>query len=312
LVLLAGAQDAGRADAGPADLRAADGLTREEPAGFYAGLAGVQFQPKACVAGFERFDDVPASNPFCPWIEELARRGITSGCTGTQYCPSNPVTRAQMAVFIVRSMEVCPTLDPTDEMVRVGGVCIDKYEASLWDAPVGGNLITGAIPCSPTGRNCTNIYARSVAGVPPRFSVTWFQAQQALANSGKRLPTNAEWQMAAAGTPDHPGPCNTDSGTTWNTGSNPGCISNHGAFDMVGNLREWVADWVPGSTTCPGWGSFSDDVMCLSGATTTAQNPGIVIRGGDFLTGSSSGPFAVDARWLAPPPFTVPGFRGAR
>src|SRR5256885_10575002 len=30
---------------------------------------------------------------------------------------------------------------------------------------------------------------------------TYFQAQQALANSGKRLPTNAEWQAAVAGTP---------------------------------------------------------------------------------------------------------------
>jgi hypothetical protein len=46
------------------------------------------------------FSDVPASSPFCRWIEELARRGITSGCGGGTYCPTNPVTREQMAVFI--------------------------------------------------------------------------------------------------------------------------------------------------------------------------------------------------------------------
>ena len=37
------------------------------------------------------FDDVPCSNIFAPWIEELARRGITGGCGGGNYCPTNPV-----------------------------------------------------------------------------------------------------------------------------------------------------------------------------------------------------------------------------
>jgi hypothetical protein len=46
------------------------------------------------------FKDVPASNPFCRWIEELARRGITSGCGGGNYCPEQPVTREQMAAFV--------------------------------------------------------------------------------------------------------------------------------------------------------------------------------------------------------------------
>ena len=36
------------------------------------------------------FPDVPASNPFAPWIEELVREGITAGCGGGLYCPDNP------------------------------------------------------------------------------------------------------------------------------------------------------------------------------------------------------------------------------
>jgi hypothetical protein len=56
------------------------------------------------------FNDVPASSPFCPWIEELVRRGITSGCGGGNYCPSASVTRAQMAVFLVRTFSICPFL----------------------------------------------------------------------------------------------------------------------------------------------------------------------------------------------------------
>ena len=33
------------------------------------------------------FNDVPASSPFCRWIEELARRGVVGGCGGGNYCP---------------------------------------------------------------------------------------------------------------------------------------------------------------------------------------------------------------------------------
>jgi len=54
--------------------------------------------PPACSTPV--FSDVPASSPFCRWIEELARRGIVSGCGGGNYCPTAPVTREQMSVFL--------------------------------------------------------------------------------------------------------------------------------------------------------------------------------------------------------------------
>jgi hypothetical protein len=56
------------------------------------------------------FTDVPASSPFCKFIEELSRRGVTSGCGTNVYCPDNPVTREQMAVFVLRTLD--PTLNP--------------------------------------------------------------------------------------------------------------------------------------------------------------------------------------------------------
>ena len=40
------------------------------------------------------------------FIEELAREGITSGCGATTYCPDDPVTRAEMAVFLVRAFNL--------------------------------------------------------------------------------------------------------------------------------------------------------------------------------------------------------------
>jgi formylglycine-generating enzyme required for sulfatase activity len=113
--------------------------------------------------------------------------------------------------------------------------------------------------------------------------------------------TKKEWQAAALGTPDTGGidngmtDCNTDAAVTTvlATGSRSGCVSDADAFDMVGNLEEWVADWVPFSTTCPGWAGFSDDRMCLSGASTTATGPGAVIRGGASATNTLAGPFNV-------------------
>ena len=48
-----------------------------------------------------RFTDVASGNPFCGFVERLADDGITGGCGGSNFCPYNPVTRAQMAVFLV-------------------------------------------------------------------------------------------------------------------------------------------------------------------------------------------------------------------
>jgi Kelch motif protein/S-layer family protein len=76
-------------------------LVAKEPTGF---------NPPACVAGSERFTDVPASSGFCKWVEELARRGVVGGCTATTYCPTASATREQMAVFVLRTLD--PALNP--------------------------------------------------------------------------------------------------------------------------------------------------------------------------------------------------------
>jgi hypothetical protein len=49
-----------------------------------------------------RFDDVPPGFWAGPWIEELAREGVVSGCSATPplYCPGNNLTRAEMAVLL--------------------------------------------------------------------------------------------------------------------------------------------------------------------------------------------------------------------
>jgi hypothetical protein len=66
---------------------------------------GTVYVPQACVSGSEIFNDVPASDPYCRWIEELARRGITAGCGGGNFCPDSPVSRGQIAVLALGTLE---------------------------------------------------------------------------------------------------------------------------------------------------------------------------------------------------------------
>ena len=76
-------------------------VTREQMAVFVlATREGPGYAPPACIAGSERFADVPASSGFCRWIEELARRNVVTGCGGGLYCPADSVTRGDMSVFV--------------------------------------------------------------------------------------------------------------------------------------------------------------------------------------------------------------------
>jgi hypothetical protein len=63
---------------------------------------GPAYQPPAATG---QFVDVPVDTPMAGWIEQLAREDITGGCSATpaMYCANDPVTREQMAVFLVKT-----------------------------------------------------------------------------------------------------------------------------------------------------------------------------------------------------------------
>lgn len=48
------------------------------------------------------FTDVPTGHPYFKYIQKMRDLGITVGCSATTYCPDDPVTRGQMAVFLIR------------------------------------------------------------------------------------------------------------------------------------------------------------------------------------------------------------------
>jgi sulfatase-modifying factor enzyme 1 len=245
------------------------------------------------------------------------------------------------------------------DSVQVGSVCVDKYEASVWSIdPANKGLIGkvrqgkaalshlsegGAVQrganaddydlagCADNGNGCTNVYAVSILGVTPARSITWFQAAAACRNAGKRLLTNAEWQVAAFGTPD-PGAagngvttCNTAAPELMPTGSARNCVSDVGVFDMVGNLWEWVADWIQGDTNpwAPVTGgktnaAYGNDLMSGTNPAQTqgdGQNfPAAIERGGSFNYGNhtDAGVFALSAAQAPSADFVDLGFRCGR
>jgi hypothetical protein len=49
------------------------------------------------------FTDVPATHPYFSYIQKLRELGVTNGCSATQFCPDDTVTRGQMAAFLIRA-----------------------------------------------------------------------------------------------------------------------------------------------------------------------------------------------------------------
>jgi len=252
-----------------------------------------------------------------------------------------------------------------DEMVKVGDFWIDRYESIVVDAAYWNNgqcngtgTIYGdtddwsTVASFPfTGNWTGKLYSCSKTGVPPSRYLTWFQAQQALAASGKHLCTNGEWQAAAAGTPD-PGAssgtgglCVTD-GAYRNTGLGSGCASKWGAQDMIGNLSEWVDMWGQsgknGDTTFSdakyygtagsgqGWDGLSPETTgdgdgtwnlngraygCDKGGANCGYKDGLpfaAVRGGDWSTAAKAGVFALSLYDAPSYRTNSGGFRGCR
>ena len=84
----------------PPDFCPNDNVTRAEMAVFIVtGIEGSTFTYTAT----PYFTDVPASNPYFKFIQKLRDLGITDGCSATEFCPNDAVTRAEMAAFTIRA-----------------------------------------------------------------------------------------------------------------------------------------------------------------------------------------------------------------
>lgn len=150
------------------------------------------------------------------------------------YSNEKPVHRVTLSAFCMDRTEV--TLDAYDACVK-SGRCADGGGTGLYSC--------GKLP-EHSGR--------------PVNCVTWTQAEAYCEAQGGRLPTEAEWEYAARGTDGRLYPWGNeppDRTRFWagdaedrycpscptKVGSFPRGASPFGVLDMIGNVKEWVADY---------------------------------------------------------------------
>ncbi|MEX1245360.1 MAG: S-layer homology domain-containing protein [Thermoanaerobaculia bacterium] len=122
-------------------------VTRAQMAVFLLkGKHGGSYQPPVCSATV--FPDAPCpGGPFVDWINQLAAEGITGGCGGGDYCPLNPVTRQQMAVFLLKA-EHGVAYDPPNCSGIFGDVTCPSLFAD-WIEQLYAENVTGGCSASP-------------------------------------------------------------------------------------------------------------------------------------------------------------------
>lgn len=89
--------------------------------------AGLLLQGAVAWAVVARFGDVPPSHPFFDDVEWVADAGVTLGCgDGSNYCPTDNVTRQQMAAFLHR-LAVNRVVDAATVQGKAPGDLIPGY-----------------------------------------------------------------------------------------------------------------------------------------------------------------------------------------
>jgi hypothetical protein len=112
-------------------------VTRGQMATFIArALFGETFQ----FPSIQRFSDIPASNSLFKYVQKIWDLGVTQGCTATNYCPDDLVTREQMAAFLSRAFfayqRLTPTPAPTPSSGPVIAGCNIFPGDNVWNTPV--------------------------------------------------------------------------------------------------------------------------------------------------------------------------------
>ena len=145
--------------------------------------------------------------------------------------------------------------------VHLDAFYVDKYEVTnaLYKACADAGVCQ--LPKDTSSKARSNYYGNPEFDDYPVIYVDWNMAKIYCETwRGAHLPTEAEWEKAARGTDGRTYPWGEDSGgegsecskanyyedcatDTTKVGSYESGKSIYGAYDMAGNVLEWVADW---------------------------------------------------------------------
>jgi hypothetical protein len=115
-------------------------VTRAQMAIFILrGIHGSAYTPPAATGTV--FTDVPLGSFAADWIEQLALEGVTAGCGGGNYCPEATITRAQMAIFLLRGEHGNAYTPPAATGTIFGDVPLGSF-ADAWIEQLAAEGIT--------------------------------------------------------------------------------------------------------------------------------------------------------------------------
>jgi hypothetical protein len=168
---------------------------------------------------------------------------------------------------VIESQGVCGS---NAEPILFGShtICLDKYEAS----PALGCIYSVTENQLQTETNLAvgNCSAVSMPEAVPWRFVTYTQAQQLCARSGKRLPTNEEWYKVAIGLGDTTS-CFSGSNSEPKLTGSAKCTTPTNIDDLVGNVWEWMDDVVTN-------GNYQERILPESGYVSLVDDNGVVIE----------------------------------
>ncbi len=219
----------------------------------------------------------PASAP-----PAAAPASAAAASSAGEACAADAGASAVDASAVDASADAGAWTDPgcPEGMARAGSFCIDRWEAHLVKRGPAGEII----PLAPCDRPAAEggYEARSEPGVFPQAYISRVESARACKSAGKRLCSMKEWRRACRGKRGSLYPygnhwqarkCNSDRphllslrfgpdarrwryedfndptldqepGFLERTGAFDQCGGDHGVYDLVGNLHEWVSDTV--------------------------------------------------------------------
>jgi hypothetical protein len=129
-------------------------LPAAAPVGWPTPLTSPDFQSFILIRllGPHQFLDVSSLSPYYPFVTSLSENGVTSGCALFLYCPTSPVLRSQMAVFLLRS-KFGPTYNPPP---ATGTVFTDVSAGSFAAAWIERLAALGITSGCGSGKYCPN------------------------------------------------------------------------------------------------------------------------------------------------------------